>query len=102
MFLTKYKDKNENTFMKNKNEIKCNFRESFYNIFDNRQNSTKNDFTFNKDKLAQSVLAYKENTKKFTSDFGDTKSKQSIKFNSLDNKKNNKNKFVDLLSSNIT
>lgn len=100
MFLTQYKNKNENLFKKNTKETKSHFTESYYNLIENGQNSTKNKSFANKEKITQSVMAYKENSKKSTSDFGDCKIKRGIKFNCLDYKRNYENKFVELCSSN--
>jgi len=100
MFLAQYKNKNENLFKKKPKETKNHLAESYYNLFENGHNSTKTNCSINKEKLAQSVLAYKENSKKSISDLGDSKIKRSIKFNCLDYKRNPENKFVELYSSN--
>lgn len=100
MFLTQYKNKNENLFKKNTNETNNHLSESFYNLFENGQNSTKNKSFVNKEKIAHSVLAYKENSKKSISDLGDCKIKRGIKVNCFDYKRNYENKFIELYSSN--
>lgn len=100
MFLSQYKKQNENIFKANIIETKCNLAETYYNMIENGHNSTENNSSAYKEKITQSVLIYKENTKKSVSDISDFKTKRNIKLNGLNINRNHKDKFVDIYSSN--
>lgn len=101
IFLNKFKKDNQETFKHNSKLNKINLTESYYNMFELGNQSTKNYSSNKSDKISSAATALKDNSKKALSDNGDHKIKRNIKFNYHKYRRSHENKFIDLYSSKI-